>query len=133
MKNLLNAYQIKWTCFYFESKKRVPNYVTKGCFAMVIGNLVLTHSASDVKRIKKNIIKTKSKNPKEFAITDKQFGLINLTNEPFVRWNMKKLESLKKCNLPHLVLNNNGNAAIVPVTNVQFMGTNTLNRKSFWM
>lgn len=131
--NTISAYSVKWYCFKIGSKKNAPKYSTKGTFAMVIGNVVLTHSKTDAARIRKNISNTKCEPVHEFVITDKQFGLINLTQKDYSGWTIEEVEALKKCKMPHLVVNNNGRLAIIPVTNRQFIGTASLNRKSVWL
>jgi len=130
-----SAYQVKWSCFRFEGKKRIAKYVLKGTTsAMVIGNLVLVPFKSDVAKIEKNISNTLFSKPHRFEITDKQFGLINITHIPFdFNMSIDDISKHKKCSLPHLFLNNNGYMALVPVTNLQFMGTDALQRKSIWI
>ena len=129
----LNPYKIKWYCFKIGSKKRVPKYATKGTFSMVIGNIALTHSKKDAAKIRENILNTKCQPVHEFEITDKQFGLINLTQKNYQDWTIEEVELLKKCKLPHLVVNNNEKIALIPVTNMQFIGSPSLNRKSVWI
>jgi hypothetical protein len=129
-----SAYQVKWSCFRFEGKKKIAKYVLQGTSAMVIGQLVLTPFKSDVARIEKNIANTKFAKAHRFEFTDKQFGLINITHIPFS--NQMPIEDIcnfKKCKMPNLFLNNNGYMALVPVTNMQFMGTSSLERKTIWI
>ena len=136
MKNL-NSYQIKWNCFLIEGKKgkKIPKLITKNTFSCcIIGNVILTHSKIDAEKILKNIAGTKYENCKKFEITDKQFGLIQLTNVNYSMQNeVSEVIKLKKCSMPHLEVNNNGKIALIPVTNMQFMGTNALERKSIWI
>ena len=43
------------------------------------GNVILTHSLSCAKKIKANVLKSGRKDIMSFEITDKQFGMINIT------------------------------------------------------
>jgi hypothetical protein len=132
-----SQYQVKWNCFRFEGKKKIAKYVLKGTSAMVIGQLVLTPFKSDVARIEKNIANTAFAKPHRFEITDKQFGLISITNIPFEvaikEMSVNDICTFKLCKMPNLMLNNNGKMALVPVTNLQFMGTPVLERKTIWI
>jgi len=128
-----SAYQIKWVCFRFEAKKKIVKYVTKNTNAMVIGNVVLTHSKKDAETIKNNCIDTNYSKYHYFEITDKQFGLIRNTNVPYIGWDIKELLNLKKTKMPNLITNNNGNVTLIPVTNTQFIGSMVLGRTSFWL
>lgn len=137
MKNqntVKSAYQVMWSCFRFEGKKKIAKYVLKGTSAMVIGQLVLTPFKSDVARIEKNIANTRFAKAHRFEISDKQFSLINITTIPFSnKLSMEDICKHKNCKMPNLFLNNNGYMALVPVTNMQFMGTPVLERKTIWI
>jgi len=128
-----SAYQGKWVCFRFEAKKKIVKYVTKNTYAMVIGNLVLTCSKKDAEQIRKNCIDTKYKNYHEFQITDKQFGKINFTNVDYNGYDVNHVVNYKKTKMPNLVVYDKGKIVLVPVTNMQFMGTTALNRTSLWI
>jgi hypothetical protein len=132
-----SAYQIKWNCFLIEGKKgkKLPKFITKNTFSTcIIGNVVLTHSKNDAAKIVENIEGTKYEKCKKFQITDKQFGLIQLTNVNYSMQNeVSEVIKLKKCSMPHLEVNNDGKIALIPVTNMQFMGTDALERKTIWI
>lgn len=131
-----NTLQVKWYCFRFEAKKRIAKFVIKSTSTtMIIGNVVMTYSKKDADKIRENILDTPYNNCHQFEITDKQFGYITLTNADYnsVR-NIEEICNLKKCKvLPNLLVNNFGKIALIPVTNMQFMGTQSLQRKSIWI
>lgn len=131
---MVSAYKIFWYGFQIGAKKAVPKYASKGASSLIIGNVLLTHSKKDAEKIRKNIANTPCEGAHEFKITDKQFGLIKIfNNKPFAGWKMEDIEPLKNCNMPHLVVNNRGNIALIPITNKQFLGTDALQRKSIWL
>jgi hypothetical protein len=133
MTNTISAYRVKWHCLKLGAKKNVPKYATKGTNAMVIGNVLLTTSEVELLRVGKNISGTKcERGVRKFIITDKQFGLISLTNLNYHGWTFEDVERMKKCKIPQLVVNNNGKLALIPVTNIQFMGA-PFTRKSLFL
>jgi len=129
----MNPYKIIWYGFKFGNTKRIYKYITKGTHAFVIGNVVLVLK-HDFKKIDKNISQTRFSNPHRFTITDKQMGLIAFTNHDFTdSESIEEWLKYRKCTLPQLVVNDSGKLVLIPVTNMQFIGTTALQRKTIWL